>query len=217
MIRKIKQFINEHKTLIVVVILLLFVCVFYWYFCCKNTQSDKVKGSAAKIKVKEDGTHEKILDDGNKIEREYIGMQIDDKLQIPVLSQGGVIFIKNNLSVFSSLPIIYRFFSTDYNLYDIIKNPIQFITGNALYKKSTLEKLYINIAKDRYPDECFYKNTRELKKESSIKTVLNTFRNNIFQGLIDETFLFNFNNVINNSFLEEEEKETIKKYYDSLL
>lgn len=148
MIRKIIQFINEHKTLIVVVILLLFVCVFYWYFCSKNAQSDKVKGSAAKIKVKEYGTHEKILDDGNKIEREYIGMQIDDKLQIPVLSQGGVIFIKNNLSVFSSLPIIYRFFSTDYNLYDIIKNPIQFITGNALYKKSTLENLYINIAKD---------------------------------------------------------------------
>lgn len=81
MIRKIIQFINEHKTLIVVVILLLFVCVFYWYFCSKNAQSDKVKGSAAKIKVKEDGTHEKILDDGNKIEREYIGMQIDDKLQ----------------------------------------------------------------------------------------------------------------------------------------
>ena len=155
MIDNIKVFIERHQILIaVIIIIVLFYFFIFWYFNRRDTPQKK--GGAISVKINEDGSHVKITDDNyGGIGRELIGMEIDKCLQIPVLSESGVEFIKEHLSVFSSLALIHKYFATTFNLYDIIKNPVKFITGSELRGKSTIENLFIYKSEEHYPDACF--------------------------------------------------------------
>ena len=131
MIENIKQFVNEHQTLIVVIICVLVICFIYWYFCCKEKPlANKVKGGTLStnfykkctVKTASNHTASKVF--------QCVGININDNLLFTVLNEDGRALIGKFNEEFKKFTIyvnkyLDHTFKKTLDIITVIKSPLK--------------------------------------------------------------------------------------------
>ena len=116
MIENIKQFVNEHRTLIAVIITVLVICFLYRWFCCKDRPLvDKVKGGGSLIFNVVCSNKGILIETRNQM----VGFKINPS--IGVLSIEGIELLKRNDEESESPLIKYdNYINVLFNKYRVI-------------------------------------------------------------------------------------------------
>ena len=196
MIENIKQFVNEHQTLIVVIIGVLVICFIYWFPCCKD------RPSANKVNGGEVGKMKVIV--GNRL-YESIGMMMNGDYLLWVLTDIGENFITTNnyISTYNFLEQLF-FEDENNNLYKVIKNPVGFLFKDyETYSSQTIKNLFNDLEIDELRNLIY--SDLDDDEVPSFDSDLNC-----------DKLIFDFGLIITHTNIPEENKQLIIENYHKL-